>query len=93
MWANGRSSLTQGQHPANKMPAKTVAVEGVGKGEGGGPLSVATEKNVKIAKVHSITSYFGHEDMIKTKLFIKVHEKSKNKNHFTIENFKISQLE
>jgi hypothetical protein len=65
----------------------------MGRGEGEGPLSVATEKNVKIAEVHSITSYFGHEDMVKTKLCIKVHEKSKNKIPFTIENFKISQLE
>jgi hypothetical protein len=45
---------------------------------GGGPLYVATEKNAKIAEVHSITSHFGHEDSVKTKLFIKVHEKNKD---------------
>jgi hypothetical protein len=44
---------------------------------GGGPLCVATEKNVKIAEVHSITSCFGHEDLVMTKLCIKVCEKSK----------------
>jgi hypothetical protein len=45
---------------------------------GEGPLYVATEKNVKIAEVHSITSRFGHEDLVKTKLFIEVHEKNKD---------------
>jgi U3 small nucleolar RNA-associated protein 14 len=45
---------------------------------GGGPLYVATEKNAKIAKVHSITSRFRHEDLVKIKLFIKVHEKNKD---------------
>ncbi len=60
---------------------------------GGGPLCVATEKNAKIAKVHSITSRFGHEDLVKIKLFIKVHEKTKTKLSIAIENFKISQVE
>jgi hypothetical protein len=46
---------------------------------GGGPLCVATEKNAKIAEVHSITSHFEHEDLVKTKLFIKDHEKNKGK--------------
>jgi hypothetical protein len=45
----------------------------------GGPLCLATEKNEKIAKIHSITSHFGHEDLVKIKLFIEVHEKSMGK--------------
>ncbi len=45
----------------------------------GGPLCVATEKNMKIAEVHSITSRFEHEDLVITKLCIKVHEQSKDK--------------
>jgi hypothetical protein len=47
--------------------------------KGGGPLCVATEKNAKIAEVNSITLHFGHEDLVKTKLFIKYHEKNKGK--------------
>jgi hypothetical protein len=47
--------------------------------KGGGPLCVPTEENTKIAEVHSITSRFGHEDLVKTKLFKKEHEKNKNK--------------
>jgi hypothetical protein len=46
---------------------------------GGGSLHVSTEKNVKIAKVHSITSHFGLEDLVKNKLFIKFDEKIKDK--------------
>jgi hypothetical protein len=46
---------------------------------GGGPLCVPIEKNAKIAEVHSITSRFGHEDLVKTKLFTKDYEKNKNK--------------
>jgi hypothetical protein len=57
---------------------------------GGGPLCVAREKNVKIAQVHSITSHFGHEDLVKTKLFIKVHEKIKDKAFYYNDNLKIS---
>jgi hypothetical protein len=54
--------------------------EGRGGGQGGGgPLYVATEKNVKIVELHSITSRFGCEDLVMTKLCIKVHEKSKEK--------------
>ncbi len=45
----------------------------------GGSFYVATEKNAKITEVHSITSRFGHEDLVKTKLFTKVHEKNKGK--------------
>jgi hypothetical protein len=56
----------------------TVAAGGRGC-RGGGPLCVATEKNAKIAKVHSITSRFGHEALVKIKLFTKVHEKNKDK--------------
>ncbi len=40
---------------------------------------MAPEKNAKIAEVHSITWRFGHEDLVKTKLFIKVIEKNKDK--------------
>ncbi len=46
--------------------------------KGGGPLCVG-EKNAKIGEEHSITSRFGHEDLVKTKLFIEVHEKNKGK--------------
>jgi site-specific recombinase XerD len=42
-------------------------------------VSVATEKNAKIAEVHSIPSLFGHKDLFKTKLFMQVHEKSMEK--------------
>jgi hypothetical protein len=66
----------------------------VGVGAGcGGTTCVATEKNAKIAKVHSIASRFGHEDLIITKLFVKVCEKSKGKLSIAIKNFKISQLQ
>jgi hypothetical protein len=66
--------------PSQSDASLTVAVGGRGWGSrGGGPLCVATEKNAKIAKVHSITSRFGHEDLVKTKLFINVHEKNKDK--------------
>jgi hypothetical protein len=47
---------------------------------GGGPLCVATQKNVKIAEIHSIKlCFFGHEDLFITNLCIKVHEKNKDK--------------
>ncbi len=66
--------------PSQSDASFTVAVGGGGGGcMGGGPLCVATEKNAKIAKVHSITSHFGHGDLVKTELFIKVHEKNKGK--------------
>ncbi len=55
----------------------TVAMGGRGWGRrGGGPLCVEQRK---IQKSHSITLLFGHEDLAKTKLFIKVHEKNKDK--------------
>ncbi len=55
-----------------------------------GPLCVATEKNVIIAKVHSITLRFVHEDLVKTKLCIKVYEKSKDKTSYVLQ-WKISK--
>jgi hypothetical protein len=36
---------------------------------------------------------FGHEDFVKTKLFIKFMKRTRPKLSITIENFKISQLE
>jgi hypothetical protein len=45
-------------------------VGGVGGG-GGGAHCVATEKNAKIAKLHSIAWNFGQEELVETKLFIK----------------------
>jgi hypothetical protein len=42
-------------------------------------LSVATEKKAKIADLNSITSCFGHEDLVKTKLFTEVYENNKGK--------------
>ncbi len=80
--------------PSQSDASLTVAVGGRGWGHrGGGPLCVATEKNVKIAKVHSITSCFGHEDVVKTKLFIKFMKRTRTKLSITIEHFKISQIE
>ncbi len=64
--------------PIQSNASLTVAVGGRGKGRrGGGPLFGATEKNEKITEVHSITSHFGHEDLVKIQLFIKDHEKNK----------------
>jgi hypothetical protein len=54
-------------------------VGGRGWGSRGGWPLCATEKNAKIAEVHSITSRFGPEDLVNTKVFIKVHEKNKDK--------------
>jgi hypothetical protein len=69
-------------------------VRGRGWGcRGGGPLCVATEKNAKIAEVHSITSRFGHEYLVKIKLFLKVHKRTRTNLSIGIENFKISQVE
>jgi len=45
----------------------------------GGTLCVATEKNAKIAAVHSTAWRFRHEGLVKTKLVVKVCEKSKDK--------------
>ncbi len=60
--------------------------------KGGGPLCVATEKNAKISEVHSITSYFGHEDLVKTKLFYTFSKRKRAKLSIKIKNFKISQV-
>jgi hypothetical protein len=60
---------------------------------GGGPLCVATEKNVKTAEVHSIISRFGHEDLVVTKLCKKFMKRARTKLPITTENFKIYQLE
>jgi hypothetical protein len=68
--------MAEAQHPANQMPA---VGERWWRHEGGGSLCVATEKNAKIVKVHSFTSCVGHDDFVKTKLFIKVNEKNKGK--------------
>jgi hypothetical protein len=66
--------------PSQSDASITVAVGGgAGWCEGRGPLYVATEKNSKIAEVHSITLHFGHEDLVKTKLFVKIFEKRKGK--------------
>ncbi len=35
-----------------------------------GGIFILPQRNVKIAEVHSITSRFGHEDLVKTKIFI-----------------------
>jgi hypothetical protein len=80
MWANGRSSLVQVQHqPIRCQLNSSCGGRGWGR-RGGEPLYVPTEKNAKIAEIHSITLRFGHhEDLVKTKLFIKDHEKNKNK--------------
>jgi hypothetical protein len=44
-------------------------------------------ENVKIAKVHSITSRFGHEDLVKTKMFIlNLIKRARAKLSFTIKN-------
>ncbi len=40
--------------------------------------------------IHSITLCFGHEDLVKTKLLIKVDEKKKGKLSITVEKSKIS---
>jgi hypothetical protein len=54
-------------------------VGGGGRGTRSGTLCVATEKNAKNAKVHSIASCVGHEGLDKIKLFIKACEKNKVK--------------
>jgi hypothetical protein len=51
----------------------------------GGPLCVATGKNVKITEVNSITSHFVHANFVKTKLSIKVHERTRAKRSITVE--------
>jgi hypothetical protein len=47
----------------------------------------------KICIVNAVTRRFGHEDLVKTKLFILVHIKSMGKAFYPFENFKISQLD
>jgi hypothetical protein len=64
--------------PSQSDASLTVLWEWRGWGQGGGGhLYVATEKNVKIAKVHSIIPFW-HEDLVKTKFCRKVHEKTKD---------------
>jgi hypothetical protein len=65
MWASSRSSLVQGQHLAIRCQLNSTSCGG------------ATKKNEKITEVHSIASCFGHEDLVKTKLFTIVFEKKK----------------
>jgi hypothetical protein len=65
--------------PSQSDSSLIAVVGGGGGGAGGGPLYVASEKNLRIAKVHSITSRFGPDDLVKTKLYIEVHEKNKGK--------------
>jgi hypothetical protein len=47
------------------------------------------KENVKIAEVHSITSRFGHEDLVKTKMFIlNLIKRARTKLSFTIKKLK-----
>jgi hypothetical protein len=61
-------------------------VGGEGQRSGGG-FSVPQRKCKKIAKVHTISSCFGHEDLV----FNKFVKRTLAKLPITIENFKISQ--
>ncbi len=50
----------------------------------GGAFCVAhTQEKRKFAKVHSITSPFRHEDFVRTKLFLKVCQKSMDKAFYS----------
>jgi hypothetical protein len=51
---------------------------------GWGPHCFTTQKNVKIAKVHPITSLYGHEDLVKTKLHLKIHEKINKASYYNL---------
>jgi hypothetical protein len=53
---------------------------GWGRGEA---LCVHTQRNAKTAKVHSIAWHFGHEDLVKTKLLIKVCKKNMDKAFYS----------
>jgi hypothetical protein len=65
--------------PSQSDASLTVAAGGREGAPRWGASLCCHRENVKIAEVQSITSYFGHEDLVKTKLFIKVHEKNKGK--------------
>jgi hypothetical protein len=60
---------------------------------GGGPRYVATEKNAKIAEVHSITSRFGMKTWLKLNCLQKFTKRTRTKLSIAIENFIISQVE
>ncbi len=65
----------------------------MGGGAGVKGLSVLPQRKMqKLSRYgHSITLRFGHEDLVKTKLFIEVHAKNEGKAFYY--NFKIFQEE
>ncbi len=88
IWANDRSSLVQG----HTQPIRCQLNSCCGVAVWGASLCCHREKceNRQDTLNHIV---FGHEDFVKTKLFIKFMKRTRPKLSITIENFKISQLE
>ncbi len=73
--------------PSQSDASLTVAVGG------GESLSVATEKNAKIAKLHSMYGVLGMKTWLKLNCLKKFMKRARSKLSISIENFKISPLE
>jgi hypothetical protein len=52
-----------------------------------------TQKRLKSSAVNATAWHFGHKDLVKTRLFIIIHEKSMGTAIYSFKNFKIYQLE